>query len=758
MRILQRVAIAIVVCVTAMPLVAQTSGTQQSKPAIDTSKQGIPLSTDLTVQGNVTVQAVLIPHKIAKAVFGGKIADEYAIVQLTINNKSSDAALIVQGVYIDYSRWALAGGGISGQPCAEEASTEPKSKFADCTKPSQVASEEYRVVRGQALNAQTWTWRNGIVRGLTFAGSVATAYAFTVSGTKYPKAVSGATGTFIPGLGTFWPDQTIDQINRISDLGYQTNKVVSKQGSDIIVCFFPIDRFLTSGFRQIFLKEPALFFSPYELLLDKKVRERFFSPHGIHPTVNPKDILDALGISKPNDLAKALPCYLDYKEQLGRDEAKAAGQEESKTQNWAEDLRSKKDTDCGKSLSSDQIQQLDTLAHVSLNTIHVVIDGVMTVETAKIPAKIQSITFDNERTDANLWVVPEKTAATPTPTTTIKGTITGAYLTDATPIVRNQDLGISDVAVISEGSNDQTLHFSLKLSKTIPNQTELTFVVEKKPTDSKAAPVDSTPFVYRVQYAGSNVPLIDNVSFENDQTEPALWKGAGKLTGTINGRHLSGGTNTVKAMIENSKDLGISDPVADKDKSNDLQVQFTVTLSKAIDDGKPLKLTVETFPKDESGAPGKADSGAYTYVVHYRPKIGPISFEGETTAAVWKDTRNPLKGSITGDNLAKCTPKIKEAKDLNITDLKVDGSNSTDQLLKFSIQLGSELKSGDTLTFTVSKPAKDADGKDIGLESNAKQYKVPSTGKNAATPSNPKGKGKAKPLPAASGAKSSNPK
>ena len=59
----------------------------------------------------------------------------------------------------------------------------------DCTKPNQVASEEYRVVRGQALNAQTWTLRNGIVRGLTLAGTVAAAYAFTVSGTKYPKAV-----------------------------------------------------------------------------------------------------------------------------------------------------------------------------------------------------------------------------------------------------------------------------------------------------------------------------------------------------------------------------------------------------------------------------------------------------------------------------------------------------------------------------------------------------------------------------------------
>ena len=127
MQIPKQIALAILVCFTAMPLEAQTTAAQPN-PATDTSKQATPLNTDLTVTGNVTAQAVLIPRKIAKAVFGGKIADEYAVVQLTINNKSSDAALIVQGVYIDYSRWALAGAEISSQQCAEEDSTDPKEQ------------------------------------------------------------------------------------------------------------------------------------------------------------------------------------------------------------------------------------------------------------------------------------------------------------------------------------------------------------------------------------------------------------------------------------------------------------------------------------------------------------------------------------------------------------------------------------------------------------------------------------------------------
>jgi hypothetical protein len=59
-------------------------------------------------------------------------------------------------------------------------------------------------------------------------------------------------------------------MNRISDLGFQTNKVIPKASSDIIVTFFPLDRFLTPGLKELFIKSPALFFSPYALQFDPK--------------------------------------------------------------------------------------------------------------------------------------------------------------------------------------------------------------------------------------------------------------------------------------------------------------------------------------------------------------------------------------------------------------------------------------------------------------------------------------------------------
>ena len=470
MRTLQAPLLVIVICLRTALLAGQTPNAP-SKPSADASKQGVALQTDLTVQGNVTVQAVLIPRKIAKAIFGGKIADEYAVVQLTINNKSSDAALIVQGVYIDYSKWALAGGGFSKQPCTEADPTDPLSKFTHCTQSTQVASEEYRVVRGQALNAQTWTWRNGIMRGLTLAGSVASAYAFTVSGTKYPKAVAGATGTFVPGLGTFWPDQTIDQINRISDLGYQTNKVISKQGSDVIVCFFPIDRFLTRGFKKVFLDDPALFLSPFEMLVDRKIKMQAILPNNLFGSVT------------PDEMRAALPCYL-FNSHTGPTPAEPPSANQQTLATYC----------ATNGPSPNVVAALETLKHVSLNTIVVVIDGVMTVDTTALQPKIQSVTIDGEDTNATLW-----TGATADKPATINGTIKGAYLTGAHPIIQGaKDLGISSVSVDGSASDDQTLRFSFQLTKPLTVQ-QLTFVVEKPTKDSKTAPIDSTPYLYQVK-------------------------------------------------------------------------------------------------------------------------------------------------------------------------------------------------------------------------------------------------------------------
>jgi hypothetical protein len=90
---------------TSLVAFGQTAGTA----TMNSAEQGIPVRANANVTDTVSVEAVLLPKKICQRVFGKEIANNYAAIQLTVSNRSDQAALIVQSVFIDYSQWALSG-------------------------------------------------------------------------------------------------------------------------------------------------------------------------------------------------------------------------------------------------------------------------------------------------------------------------------------------------------------------------------------------------------------------------------------------------------------------------------------------------------------------------------------------------------------------------------------------------------------------------------------------------------------------------
>src|SRR6266403_801753 len=78
------------------------------KALTDAASRGTSLEVN-TVNSSVSAEAVLIPFNDARRIFGREIAKNYAVIELNIGNKSPDAAIIVQGVFINYERWALSG-------------------------------------------------------------------------------------------------------------------------------------------------------------------------------------------------------------------------------------------------------------------------------------------------------------------------------------------------------------------------------------------------------------------------------------------------------------------------------------------------------------------------------------------------------------------------------------------------------------------------------------------------------------------------
>ncbi|HEY0379769.1 MAG TPA: hypothetical protein VGC87_22810 [Pyrinomonadaceae bacterium] len=494
----------VLLCLTPFSF-AQERRDARNRRALDrAANNGRQLQTELTVSGHVTAQAVLIPRVDARRIFGKEIADNYAVIEVNVGNKSSDAALIIHGIFIDYSRWGLSGTPNLPPNVADGLLRGNAEPFQASTVPSQIASEEYRVVRGQLLDAQMWSRRNWVMRLLTFAGNLAGAYAFSINEEGIVRGLNAFSGVFVPGFRELWPDGTIDQLNRISDFGFQTNKVIPREGAEVIVCFFPIDRFLTVGFRKLFLESPALFFSPLQMLVDGKLRPK---ADKILRSINPQ--------LKADDLNQLLPCYLHLSNKI---RFRSTAQEERNKDDLLVQMNQGADDTCftafglrsagGKVSVSNQdnfkkFLALDFISQMSLNTISVTVDGVMTIDTTNIASKVDEVSFDrlaNCGDDRSLCFWADTTANAGVRT----GTISGSYMTGGTvEIAEANELGITGLTTIGEGSTDQRLRFSFKLTKPIPPDTMLHVSVTKTQAGGPGASlrtINSLTWDYRVGY------------------------------------------------------------------------------------------------------------------------------------------------------------------------------------------------------------------------------------------------------------------
>jgi hypothetical protein len=466
----------------------------------DAAKNGNGLRTELTVNGNVHAQAVLIPRVDVNRIFGKEIAQNYAVIEVNVGNKSPNAALIIHGIFIDYSRWPL-----SGSTKAELNALGSTDAFQASNVPSQVASEEYRVVRGQLLDAQTDTWRNRLMRWLTLAGNLAGAFTFSINEQGIVKGIAAATGVGIPGVATAWPDRTIEQLNRVSDFGFHSPKLVPKEGSEVIVCFFPIDRFLTPGFRKLFLKSPALFFAPLQMLVDKTVKNDVDAAVG--------DLLRDTRVSV-EDLREKLPCYMEIAHgadapgffpclrEFGLEMVKDPTTNEKR-------LRVIGSTDANGNPTANptefekfkKFMVLEFIRGVSLNRVTVTIDGVMSVDVNTIAARVDEVHIDKvaDCGDAGsecFWT--NLTAGGGVRT----GVIRGAYMQGGDIAIAEKDaLGITDLKKIDDGSTNDQLRFSFKLTKPIHNQTKLHFTVLKPGSTADAKQLESNSFEYLVAFS-----------------------------------------------------------------------------------------------------------------------------------------------------------------------------------------------------------------------------------------------------------------
>ena len=465
---------------------AQKTALQNSAKALQT--EGATIGSKTNVKDNVQVQAVLLPGAVAARVFGNEIAQHYAVVQVVVANQSEDSSFILQSLFLDSSKWLFSGLDPTVSPCIPPPGLT-QFQWSSCA--GQISSVEYRVIRGELQDASTWTVRNGLVRAATLVGSVAAGVPAFASKNAV-KYVSAYNGELVPGLEIFWPDPTIAQLNHVSDLGYQTNKVFPKASADVVYGFFPLDRILTPRLKRVFLSSPALFMYPSELFIDDDIgRKSCFMRHYCTTQSDIDSVRDKVLTFVQSSLQPGSTTIRDEGLRLLAcpSDAKPGPCDETQLAR-AQLLRS-------------------ALDRISINRITVIVGGMMAVNTAILPATVDSLVVDDDNT-ASTWT------ATATSCASLSGTVTGRYLTNAEATVTKITLpnGIEakpgdyfdalPFATSTDSATDSTFKFTAKLKNTIPTGTSLMWAVVKSTTnsDGKNATVQSSDHLMNVTYTG----------------------------------------------------------------------------------------------------------------------------------------------------------------------------------------------------------------------------------------------------------------
>jgi hypothetical protein len=574
-----------------LPLHGQSSPTTdavaqaQKKTLTDAASAGAPLPVTINVADTVNVEAVMLPREISRRVFGKHVADNYAVIEVNISNRSKDAALILQSLFIDMSTWGFAGPLGSGVGAAGLSDTTSPRPFQANASSTVVASVEYRIVRGQLLDAQPWNKRNIGLRAIQVMGSIGTAFAFPFS-RDVVTGIGAWNGSVIPGYQALFPDGMEGQLNRISDYGYRNNKIIPQESSDIVVAFFPIDRFLTRSLRNVFLDSPALFFNPLMMVIDpntkKLLKPILQNVYGSEDEVNKefKLLLQAFGKLNQPKIADARAAVAadqaaltKAKAAIESDQAAIAADNASpeknasalakhnaalKSHEAARD-KAKADLDNDQKALDSELTQLKAstlfgfLSTLSLNHVHIAISGVMTVDELTVPSTLEATCFD--KAGADVWAIAgDKTC-----------TITGRFLSSGVPKIPDAaKLGISDIAVNKDASTDDLLKFTFKLKAPLDPPVEFDILVSKDGKNGKTA--ESMKYHVSSTYT-LGAPKISSVTQKDN-------------TATVTGTNFySSPNNLFKALVRPALATDDKSDVAVKTTAAETSTSFTLDTS-----------------------------------------------------------------------------------------------------------------------------------------------------------------------------------
>jgi len=248
-------------CFTALSLVfvGLASGADKAN-LLPVQIRGLPKSVNAEI---VQAPTALLDPLTMEFTFGRKISQRCLGIQVTVTNNDNQHDLIVHEITLSVAQ----PNGKPGAPSEDQDdSDQPMASY-------QVSSLDKTVLQGIMERGQYTDPRNMLLRVFRAVGVVAGGVpTFAHVGHSFAPAVAVFSGGFIDGYTGIFPDYTVNQLVRLGDAAFDTNKVVTKGTSAKVEAFVPLSILLSQEDIKTYRKDPHTFWtkigSSYQMMVD----------------------------------------------------------------------------------------------------------------------------------------------------------------------------------------------------------------------------------------------------------------------------------------------------------------------------------------------------------------------------------------------------------------------------------------------------------------------------------------------------------
>jgi hypothetical protein len=289
----------------------QVAGAMQSPASAQVTVGAVPDRDEhCTTDPELSIHRAFVSPKNLADAFGRRIADRYLALQVTIGNENKDHQFLIHNITIGYRDllrgWIEANekGDVEGKldaACGPKTDNVCKASSADLT-----------MLRGVAEKGAAYDPRNFIIRSLEGLGAVGGGVTGLIGGPLFSKIVAVFSGPFVTSVSKVFPDFTVNQLNRLNDLAYVTNTVISKEQSRIVVVFLPQPLFLKNSEQKEFYNDAGAFLRTSQWTTFRRVSICVAGVHIAEVNSLAAKIDDIVVTSNPAEFAKDSPEIKGY--------------------------------------------------------------------------------------------------------------------------------------------------------------------------------------------------------------------------------------------------------------------------------------------------------------------------------------------------------------------------------------------------------------------------------------------------------------